>query len=155
MNEDKSIKAKYPKPGNAELKAKLTDIQYRVTQLNDTERPFTNEYWDNFEPGIYVDVTTGEPLFSGKDKFNSGCGWPSFSKPIEPEVVNYVEDKKFHMVRTEVRGRTGQGHLGHVFEDGPKEAGGLRFCINSAAVRFIPESQMEAEGYGYLIPLIK
>ena len=146
---------KYPKPSDEELKKKLTDIQYRVTQKNDTEHAFSNEYWDNKARGLYVDVATGEPLFSSKDKFESGCGWPSFSKPIEKTVVNYHKDTSYNMDRVEVRSRSGDSHLGHVFEDGPKELGGLRYCINSASIRFIPLEQMEAEGYGYLIYLVK
>ena len=119
------------------------------------EHAFSNEYWDNKAPGLYVDVATGEPLFSSKDKFESGCGWPSFSKPIEKTVVNYHKDTSYNMDRVEVRSRSGDSHLGHVFEDGPKELGGLRYCINSASIRFIPLEQMEAEGYGYLIYLVK
>ncbi len=147
--------AKYPKISDEKLKKDLTDIQYRVTQLNDTERPFTNEYWDSEEVGIYVDITTGEPLFASADKFQSGCGWPSFSKPIEKDVVAYQKDESHGMDRTEVRSRTGNAHLGHVFEDGPKETGGLRYCINSASLRFIPLNKMEEEGYGYLINFVK
>lgn len=146
---------KYPKPSDEELKKKLTDIQYRVTQRNDTEHAFSNMYWDNKEPGLYVDVTTGEPLFSSKDKFESGCGWPSFSRPIEKNVVTYHEDNSYNMRRVEVRSRSGDAHLGHVFEDGPKELGGLRYCINSASIRFIPLKEMTAEGYEYLINLVK
>ncbi len=145
----------YPKPSDEVLKKTLTDAQYRVTQLNETERAFTNEFWDNFDAGIYVDVATGEPLFSSTDKFESGCGWPSFSKPIVPEVVKYTEDKQFNMVRTEARSRSGNSHLGHVFEDGPKESGGLRYCINSASIKFIPKEDMEKEGYGYLQTVLK
>ncbi|WP_407675191.1 MULTISPECIES: peptide-methionine (R)-S-oxide reductase MsrB [Pasteurellaceae] len=141
----------YPKPSDKELKAKLTPLQYSVTQKKNTEHSFSNEYWDNFKDGIYVDVTTGEPLFSSMDKFESGCGWPSFTKPIDKDVVNYDDDTSFNMVRTEVLSRSGQAHLGHVFDDGPKDKGGLRYCINSAAIKFIPLEQMEAEGYGYLI----
>ncbi|PNV62982.1 peptide-methionine (R)-S-oxide reductase [Clostridium sp. chh4-2] len=140
----------YLVPSDEELKTKLTDIQYRVTQKNDTERPYTNEYADTFEKGIYVDVVTGEPLFSSEDKFESGCGWPSFSKPIIPEVVTEKSDTSFNMVRTEVRSRAGNTHLGHVFDDGPAEMGGLRYCINSASIRFIPYDNLEAEGYGFL-----
>ncbi|MGE5582978.1 MAG: peptide-methionine (R)-S-oxide reductase MsrB, partial [Bacillota bacterium] len=114
-----------------------------------------NSYWDHHEPGIYVDVATGEPLFSSKDKFDSGCGWPSFTKPIDPEVVNYRNDRSFGMERIETRSRVGDSHLGHVFKDGPPDQGGLRFCINSAALRFIPLAEMEKEGYGSLIPLVK
>lgn len=140
----------YPIPSDEELKAKLTDIQYQVTQNNDTERPFTNEYASTFDKGIYVDVVTGEPLFSSEDKFESGCGWPSFSKPIIPEVVTENSDTSFNMVRTEVRSRAGNTHLGHVFDDGPTEMGGLRYCINSASIRFIPYENLESEGYGFL-----
>jgi len=143
----------YTVPSDEELKKKLTDIQYRVTQRNDTERPYTNEYNDNFEKGIYVDVVTGEPLFNSEDKFDSSCGWPSFSKPIVPEVVNENTDNSFGMTRTEVRSRAGDSHLGHVFDDGPADQGGLRYCINSASIRFIPYEDLEAEGYGYLKPL--
>lgn len=145
----------YKKPSEEELKKTLTDLQFRVTQKNGTERAFSNQYWDNKEPGLYVDITTGEPLFSSKDKFESGCGWPSFSKPIEKNVVTYHEDNSYNMSRVEVRSRSGDAHLGHVFEDGPKELGGLRYCINSASIRFIPLDQMKAEGYEYLIHLVK
>lgn len=147
--------AKYPKPSDDDLKRKLTDIQYRVTQKNETESSFSNEYWDNKEKGIYVDVATGEPLFSSSDKFDSGCGWPSFSKPIAKDVVTYREDKSYNMNRTEVRSRSGDSHLGHVFNDGPEELGGLRFCINSASIKFIPLKDMEDRGYGYLKHLVK
>lgn len=147
--------SKYKKPSDEALKEKLTDIQYRVTQLSDTERAFSNEYWDNKEAGIYVDVATGEPLFTSLDKYDSGCGWPSFTKPIVDEVVHYDEDTKFNMVRTEVRSRAGDSHLGHVFDDGPVDKGGKRYCINSASIVFIPQNEMEAEGYGYLLSLFK
>ena len=146
---------KYAKLSDNELKSKLTEKQYKVTQLGDTERAFNNEYWDFFEPGIYVDITTGEPLFSSKDKFNSQCGWPSFSKPIVPEVVNYHRDNSFNMERVEVVSRVGKAHLGHVFDDGPREFGGLRYCINSAAIEFIPLKNMEEKGYGYLKNIIE
>ncbi|MGL5671008.1 MAG: peptide-methionine (R)-S-oxide reductase MsrB [Cetobacterium sp.] len=146
---------KYTKLSDNELKYKLTEKQYKVTQLGDTERAFNNEYWDFFEPGIYVDITTGEPLFSSKDKFNSQCGWPSFSKPIAPEVVNYHRDSSFNMERVEVVSRVGKAHLGHVFDDGPREFGGLRYCINSAAIEFIPLKNMEEKGYGYLKSIIE
>lgn len=141
---------KYPKPDDETLRQTLTEIQYKVTQENETEYAFSNEYWDTFEPGIYVDVVTGEPLFSSTDKYESGCGWPSFSKPISEEVVNYKEDYSYNMLRIEVRSRSGDTHLGHVFNDGPKDLGGLRFCINSASIKFIPYDQMDAQGYGYL-----
>ena len=145
----------YPKPSDAELKAKLTPLQYSVTQNKHTERSFSNEYWDNFQPGIYVDVTTGEPVVSSNDKFESGCGWPSFTKPIAKEVVHYQTDNSFNMQRTEVLSRAGNAHLGHVFDDGPKDKGGLRYCINSASIKFIPLAEMEKAGYGYLIQSIK
>ena len=141
---------KYTKPSDEELKAKLSDTQYNVALKNDTERAFSNEYWDNFEKGIYVDITSGEPLFSSTDKFSSGCGWPSFSKPISKDLIKYSEDNSFNMNRTEVRSRSADIHLGHVFDDGPKESGGLRYCINSASLRFIPYEKMDEEGYGYL-----
>ncbi|MCK3658846.1 peptide methionine sulfoxide reductase [Pasteurellaceae bacterium Pebbles2] len=145
----------YPKPSDEVLKAKLTPLQYSVTQNKNTEHSFSNEYWDNKKAGIYVDITTGEPLFSSADKYDSGCGWPSFTKPIEKEVVNYEKDTSFNMVRTEVLSRSGKAHLGHVFDDGPKDKGGLRYCINSASIKFIPLEQMEKEGYGYLVDLVK
>ena len=145
----------YPKPSDAELKAKLTPLQYSVTQNKNTEHSFSNEYWDNFQPGIYVDVTTGEPVFSSNDKFESGCGWPSFTKPIIKDVVHYETDNSFNMQRTEVLSRAGNAHLGHVFDDGPKDKGGLRYCINSASIKFIPLAEMEKAGYGYLIQSIK
>lgn len=121
---------------------------------NDTERAFSNRYWDQFDAGIYVDVVTGEPLFSSKDKFDSGCGWPSFSRPISPDVATYKEDKSFNMTRTEVRSRVGNSHLGHVFTDGPKEKGGLRYCINSLSIKFIPKAEMVEKGYGYLLDYV-
>lgn len=133
----------------------LTREQYNVTQLNNTEASFSNLYWDNKEKGIYVDVATGEPLFTSTDKYDSDCGWPSFTKPISKDVVNYHEDLSYNIVRIEVRSRSGDSHLGHVFEDGPKDKGGLRYCINSASIRFVPLKDMESEGYGYLIYLIK
>ena len=146
---------KYPKLSEKELKMKLTSKQYEVTQNGDTERAFQNDYWDFFEKGIYVDITTGEPLFSSTDKYNSQCGWPSFVKPIVPEVITYHKDTSFNMIRIEVKSRSGKAHLGHVFDDGPKDRGGKRYCINSAAIQFIPYMEMEVKGYGYLIPLIK
>jgi peptide methionine sulfoxide reductase msrA/msrB len=141
----------YPTPSDAELKEKLTDLQYAVTQNNETERAFLNEYFDNHDDGIYVDIVTGEPLFSSNDKYDSGCGWPSFTKPIVPEVVVEFEDISYNMVRVEVRSRAGDIHLGHVFTDGPKESGGLRYCINSASIEFIPVDEMAAHGYGFLL----
>lgn len=125
----------------------LTPTQYRVTQEGGTERPFTGEYHDNKEPGIYVDVVSGEPLFASTDKFDSGSGWPSFTKPIVSENVNELRDNSHGMIRTEVRSMHGDSHLGHVFPDGPDDRGGLRYCINSAALRFIPRDEMEAKGY--------
>jgi peptide-methionine (R)-S-oxide reductase len=127
---------------------KLTPEQYRVTQQSDTEMPFSGEYNDNKEPGIYVDIVSGEPLFASSDKFESGCGWPSFTKPIEPANVNELRDNSHGMIRIEVRSAHGDSHLGHVFDDGPRDKGGLRYCINSASLRFIPRDDMEAEGYG-------
>jgi len=147
--------ANYPKPSVEELKKNLTAEQFEVTQGNGTESAYSNEYWDSYDPGLYVDVATGEPLFSSADKYDSACGWPSFTKPIEPDVVVELEDKSFNMVRVEVRSRSGDSHLGHVFEDGPADRGGLRYCINSAAISFIPQADMEKEGYGYLESLTK
>lgn len=131
----------------AELKNKLTSMQYHVTQENGTEPPFQNEYDAHFEEGIYVDIVSGKPLFSSMDKYDAGCGWPSFTKPIEKQEVTEHFDTSYGMRRTEVRSQTGNSHLGHVFPDGPKEAGGLRYCINSAALRFVPKDKLKAEGY--------
>ena len=128
--------------------ANLTPEQHRVTQQGGTERPGTGEYLHNHEPGIYVDVVSGEPLFASSDKFESGCGWPSFTKPIEPAHINEVRDTSHGMIRTEVRSTYGDSHLGHVFPDGPRDRGGLRYCINSASLRFIHRDDIEAEGYG-------
>ena len=128
--------------------ARLTPEQFRVTQQSGTERPGSGEYLNNHAPGIYVDVVSGEPLFASSDKFESGCGWPSFTKPIQPENVNELRDATLGMVRTEVRSAHGDSHLGHVFPDGPRDRGGLRYCINSASLRFIPRDEMTAEGYG-------
>lgn len=131
-----------------EVIAKLTPEQYRVTQESGTERPGTGKYLDNKAPGIYVDIVSGEPLFASSDKFESGCGWPSFTKPIEPANVKELHDASHGMNRTEVRSRNGDSHLGHVFPDGPRDRGGLRYCINSASLRFIHRDDMEAQGYG-------
>lgn len=133
---------------SAEAVAALSPEQYRVTQESGTERPGTGEYLHNKEAGIYVDVVSGEPLFASADKFDSHCGWPSFTKPIEPANINELSDTTYGMVRTEVRSAHGDSHLGHVFPDGPPERGGLRYCINSASLRFIPRADMEKEGYG-------
>jgi peptide-methionine (R)-S-oxide reductase len=133
---------------NPAVIAKLSPEQYRVTQQNDTEPPGTGEYLDNKNPGIYVDVVSGEPLFASSAKFESGCGWPSFTKPIEPANVKELPDTTLGMVRTEVRSRFGDSHLGHVFNDGPTDQGGLRYCINSASLRFVHRDDMEAEGHG-------
>ncbi|TGB04595.1 peptide-methionine (R)-S-oxide reductase MsrB [Halobacillus salinus] len=138
-----------------ELKKQLTDIQYKVTQENATERPFANEFHDHEEEGIYVDIVSKEPLFSSKEKYDAGCGWPSFTKPIEKQQVEEEMDTTHGMIRTEVRSRQADSHLGHVFEDGPKDQGGLRYCINSAALEFIPKEEMEDRGYGYLSYLFK
>lgn len=137
-----------------ELRRKLTQEQYDVTRNAATERPFTGAYWENHEPGLYVDVITGEPLFTSSAKFDSGCGWPSFTKPVTPGAVTEAADNSYGMQRVEIRSRDAGSHLGHVFHDGPKEGGGLRYCINSAALRFIPLSQMEAEGYKEYVNLI-
>lgn len=145
----------YRKPDDQELQTMLTPLQYQVTQQSGTEPPFQNEYDAHFVPGIYVDVTTGEPLFLSTDKFASGCGWPAFSRPIASQVLEEIQDISHGMLRTEVRSRTGDAHLGHVFADGPSASGGLRYCINSAALRFVPMEQMETEGYGYLVEKVR
>lgn len=139
---------RYSRKSQEELKTSLSRTQYEVTQNNATERPFQNEYFNEFREGIYVDITTGEPLFISSDKFESGCGWPSFAKPIDANAILNVNDCSHGMIRREVRSKTGDSHLGHVFEDGPKEMGGLRYCINSASLKFIPKEDMEKEGYG-------
>ena len=141
----------YRKPAAESIREKLTAEQYHITQENGTEHAFRNEFWDKFEKGIYVDVVTGEPLFSSTDKFESGCGWPAFSKPIEAPAVVERQDNSHGMSRTEVRSRAGDSHLGHVFQNDPDSPNGVRYCINSAALRFIPYEKMESEGYGYLL----
>jgi methionine-R-sulfoxide reductase len=146
----------FKKPDAAELKKKLTPEQFAVTQQAATEPAFANEYWNNHAPGIYVDVVSGEPLFSSLDKFDSGCGWPSFTKPLSGGLLDERTDTSFGMTRTEVRSAAADSHLGHVFDDGPADKGGLRYCINSASLRFVPLDKMEAAGYSaQLAPFIK
>jgi methionine-R-sulfoxide reductase len=146
----------FKKPDAAELKKKLTPEQFAVTQEAATEPAFRNEFWDNHKPGIYVDIVSGKPLFSSLDKFDSGCGWPSFSKPLAGTDVVEHTDTSYGMERTEVRSKDADSHLGHVFDDGPRDKGGLRYCINSASLKFIPVEEMEKAGYGqYLEPFVK
>ncbi|PTA68049.1 peptide-methionine (R)-S-oxide reductase MsrB [Deinococcus arcticus] len=144
---------KYTKPSDAELRERLNPIQYQVTQHEGTERAFTGEYWDHTEEGIYVDVVSGEPLFSSLDKYDAGCGWPSFTRPIPSVALTENTDYKIGYARTEVRSQGADSHLGHVFPDGPQAQGGLRYCINSAALRFVPVSQLEVQGYSEYLPL--
>ena len=155
MDSNKINKDLYKRKDVETLKKELSPIEYAVTMEDATESPYTGEYWNSFEEGIYVDITSGEPLFSSKDKFNSSCGWPSFSKPIEKDVTKYYKDTSHLMERIEVRSRVGDAHLGHVFEDCPLELGGLRYCINSAALKFIKKEDLEKEGYGYLLSIFE
>jgi len=142
-------------PSDDELKKMLTPVQYAVVRQNGTERPYQNEYNDHYEEGIYVDIVSGDPLFSSKDKFNSHCGWPAFSKPITETEVKELADNTHGMIRTEVRSKRADSHLGHVFNDGPKDKGGLRYCINSASLRFIPKEKMKEAGYGSLLHIFE
>jgi len=140
---------------DADAVSRLSSEQFRVTQQSATERPFQNAYWDHDAPGLYVDIVSGEPLFTSLDKFDSDCGWPSFTKPVDPENVEERSDNAHGMIRTEVRSTHADSHLGHVFDDGPKAAGGLRYCINSASLRFIPVDELESEGYGEYVKLFE
>lgn len=139
--------------GKESLQSRLTPLQYEVTQHSATEPPFRNEYWDNFRDGLYVDIVSGEPLFSSRDKFDSACGWPSFAKPLQDDRIEERRDLSHGMIRTEVRSTAADSHLGHVFDDGPQELGGLRYCINSASLRFIPKEELEQAGYGEYLRL--
>lgn len=149
------VRPPFVKPGDEELRQRLTPVQYRVTQHEGTERAFTGEYWDHDEPGLYVDVVSGEPLFSSLDKYDAGCGWPSFTRTIPQVNLTENTDHKIGYARTEVRSALADSHLGHVFPDGPQERGGLRYCINSAALRFVPVGELEAQGYGDYLGLFR
>jgi methionine-R-sulfoxide reductase len=154
VNGDHKVTTPFHKPSDEELKHKLTPIQYTVTQHEGTESPFHNEYWNNHEAGIYVDVVSGEPLFSSLDKFESGTGWPSFTKPLVPQNVKTKTDRTFGMSRTEVRSAHADSHLGHLFDDGPRPTG-MRYCMNSASMRFIPVKDLAAQGYGEYLKLFQ
>lgn len=144
------------KKTEAELRKELSDLQYRVTQESATEAPFTGEYDDFYEPGLYVDIVSGEPLFSSRDKYDAGCGWPAFTQPLSTEQLVEIKDRSIPwQTRTEVRSKEGDSHLGHVFTDGPSDRGGLRYCINSASLRFIPQADMIAAGYGAYLPWVE
>lgn len=145
---------KYNKPSLEEIKKKLDPMEYKVTQESATEKPFSHEYNELYEDGIYVDIVSGEPLFSSRDKYDAGCGWPSFTKPIEDNITE-KNDRSFGMIRTEVRSKYGDSHLGHVFPDGPREEGGLRYCINGSALSFVKKDDLEKEGYGQYIKLFE
>lgn len=155
LSEEKIKPSEYRRPEEEKIREKLTKEQFRVTQESGTEPPFDNEFWNKYEKGLYVDIVTGEPLFSSEDKFESNCGWPAFSRPVEEPAVIKKEDYSFGMHRTEVRSRTGNSHLGHVFTGEYEGPSGIRYCINSAALRFIPFDKMEEEGYGYLLEIFK
>ena len=154
VNRDRKVTTPYTKPSDAELKQKLSPMQYRVTQHEGTEPPFRNEFWDNHEAGIYVDVVSGEPLFSSLDKYDSGTGWPSFTRPLVPENIRTKTDRTLLMTRTEVRSANADSHLGHLFDDGPRPTG-LRYCMNSASMRFIPVRELAAQGYGEYVKLFQ
>ena len=154
QNPPPAAKQTWKRPSDDELKKKLTPLQFAVTRKADTEMAFHNEYWDNHEPGIYVDIISGEPLFSSLDKYDSGTGWPSFTKPLEPQNLKSKTDYKLIYPRIEIRSKMADSHLGHLFDDGPRPTG-LRYCMNSAAMRFIPVSQLAAQGYGKYLPLFQ